>query len=86
MALDTIGQRLRWARRYADLSQEELGIIIGIGTTSVSHRECGNRKLSQYDLVRITKAWPWLNLRWLLTGEGERLASQSNDDTEKNKP
>lgn len=50
-----IGQKIRKARKAADLSQEQLAEKVNISVTHMSHIETGNTKLSLPVLVDI--AW-----------------------------
>ena len=51
-----IGQRIRFYRKEAGLTQEVLAEQIGVSTTHMSHIETGNTKLSLAVLVELSKA------------------------------
>ena len=47
------GQKIKELRKYNNLSQEELGKILGISRASVSELERGNRELKAHELKKI---------------------------------
>lgn len=51
-----IGQRIRYYRKEAGLSQEKLAEQIGISTTHMSHIETGNTKMSLAVLAELSMA------------------------------
>lgn len=53
------------------LSNAEFAEKIGISTSSLSHIFNGRNKPSLDVVMRIHKACPYVNLEWLLYGEGE---------------
>ena len=61
------------------LTNAEFAEKIGISTSSLSHIFSGRNKPSLEVVMRIQKAYPSINLNWLLYGEGnmEQIASPS---------
>lgn len=53
------------------LSNAEFAEKIGISTSSLSHIFSGRNKPSLEVVMRIHKACPYININWLLYGEGE---------------
>lgn len=53
------------------VSNAEFAEKIGISTSSLSHIFNGRNKPSLEVVMRIHKAYPEINLYWLLYGEGE---------------
>lgn len=53
------------------LSNAEFAEKIGISTSSLSHIFNGRNKPSLDVVMRIHKACPYVNIEWLLYGEGE---------------
>ena len=53
------------------LSNVEFAEKLGISTSSLSHIFSGRNKPSLEVVMRIHKACPYINLNWLLYGDGE---------------
>lgn len=53
------------------LTNAEFAEKIGISTSSLSHIFSGRNKPSLEVVMRIHKACPYVNINWLLYGEGE---------------
>lgn len=67
------GERLRAARRYAKLSQTQLGDAVGLAQSTIAEAERthqGSSKTAQ--IAAVTGVSP----TWLATGEGAMIASQ----------
>ena len=58
------------------LTNAEFAEKIDISTSSLSHIFSGRNKPSLEVVMRIHKACPYINLNWLLYGEGEMVNSQ----------
>lgn len=52
----TLGERIRDARKRADLSQDELGRAVGLERTAVNKIEAGVRKVTALELYDIATA------------------------------
>lgn len=61
------------------LSNAEFAEKIGISTSSLSHIFNGRNKPSLDVVMRIHKACPYVNLEWLLYGEGEMEDKVTSD-------
>ena len=63
-----IGERIRFARERAGLTQEQLGKYLGLAGSQVTRLEKGRRKVTIVELQVLASI---LNksLTWLLTGE-----------------
>ena len=68
--LTTLPGRFRHVRCSASLSQEQCAEQCGLMSSSISHIETGARKPGAETLVKLLGAFPFLDLHWLLTGEG----------------
>ena len=68
--------------KSANLSNAEFAEKIGISTSSLSHIFSGRNNPSLDVVMRIHKAYPDVNLNWLLYGEGEMgLGNDASDMT-----
>lgn len=69
--LEQIGQRLNILRNSLELSQKELAQQLNVQQGFINAIIHGKKGIGQKVLINISKGYPNLNLRWLLTGEGE---------------
>lgn len=63
------------------LSNADFAEKIGISTSSLSHIFNGRNKPSLDVVMRIHKACPYVNIEWLLYGEGEMEGRNTSDIT-----
>ena len=75
--METFPERLKFLINQKKLSNAELAEKIGIQKSTVSHLLSGRNKPGFDFLNNLAKAYPDINLRWLITGEGEPLADIS---------
>ena len=68
------------------LSNAEFAEKIGISTSSLSHIFNGRNKPSLDVVMRIHKACPYVNIEWLLYGEGEMEGTHKALRIPKNRP
>jgi transcriptional regulator with XRE-family HTH domain len=66
----TLGARLREAREYVGLLQEDVAIALGIPRTSVHALEAGKRKVTGLELRRLARLYR-RPVAWLLGDEVE---------------
>lgn len=64
------------------LTNAEFAEKIGISTSSLSHIFNGRNKPSLEVVMRIHKAYPHININWLLYGEGEMLEPENRENTD----
>lgn len=69
----TIGGRLRSFRKHKKLSGDDLGAIFGVGKARVSGIENNTWGPTFDGLLKLSAAFPDLDLNWLVTGRGEML-------------
>ncbi len=66
----TIAQRLKILAEY-EVKQVRLAIKINLSPQAVSKTISEDRMLRSDTLENIARAYPELNMRWFITGEGE---------------
>ncbi|UZR29057.1 XRE family transcriptional regulator [Methylococcus mesophilus] len=75
--METIGERIAFARKAAGLSQEELGAKLGVTKAAVSNWETGATKSPTPDnVLGVAKATGY-RIEWLITGKEPREAEYS---------
>lgn len=67
--LETFAQRLKWAREQKQLSQDELGKLVGVSQSAIGNFESGSRKTSR-NLLGLAQALDVAPL-WLESGRGD---------------
>lgn len=68
---EQIGERLRAFQTSMKITQTVLAQHAGVKQGFLSQVFSGKKQISAKVLINITNAFKNLNLRWLLTGEGE---------------
>ena len=71
--------RLEAILKHEGLSQAEFAEILGIQRTTVTHLLKGRNQPSTDVVTRIHQRFPYVNLSWLLTGEGEMCVTKASD-------
>jgi transcriptional regulator with XRE-family HTH domain len=64
------GERVNTARRTADLTQTQLGRLIGLTRSSVANIEAGRQASSAEQAVKIANTLG-VGVQWLLTGDAK---------------
>lgn len=77
--LQTIGERVAWARKQRQLTQQQLATTAGVAQSTIGSLESGQRSKPR-ELVSIAKALS-ASVGWLETGEGEWEATQQSYDS-----
>ena len=75
--MTTFPERLKFLINQKKLSNAELAEKIGIQKSTVSHLLSGRNKPGFDFLNKLVKVFPDINLRWLITGEGDTFSEQS---------
>ncbi len=70
-----MNRRLEQFLRAENISQSQFADSIGVARASVSHILSGRNKPGFDFLLNTAKAYPALNLEWLITGKGRMYAS-----------
>jgi transcriptional regulator with XRE-family HTH domain len=73
----TIGQRVRSIWKASQMRQEEFCLIINVSRGMLNKYFTDENKPGIEVLESIIKTFPEINSRWLLTGEGEMLSSDT---------
>lgn len=84
---ETQKERLRilkdWLVRNDDTCRNsELRVLkmMGLGEGYFSNKEKGTGSIHSNTYVKIKKAWPYVNLDWIMTGDGKMLDSKPQRD------
>ena len=79
---EEVGERLEIFIKHLDITVEEFCRITHLKRGTVDKARKGKHGPRVETLDGITKGYPQLNLRWLITGEGEMLQRQlSKEET-----
>ena len=79
-----IVERLQSIMSHYKLSASSLADVIGVPRSSISHLLSGRNKPSLDFVLKLIKAYPEVNLYWLLSGKGEFPSKTSVLDEEHN--
>ncbi len=82
--LASIGRRLKKFRQEHDMTQEQLGQILGINRTAVTNMEKGENGPSLKTLVRLEEQFN-ISARWVLTGKADEQGSEALEMSGKKK-
>ena len=74
--MDNLPERLQKLMQYYGLNAGELAARLGIQKSSVSHLLSGRNKPSFLFLSKLVKAFPEINLKWFITGQGKITESE----------
>lgn len=69
LAVESIGERIRRARKTRGYTQEELSQELGVSRNAVGMMERGSIRPSEENLDKLCSKL-WINKHWLLTGQG----------------
>lgn len=72
----TAYQRIRLARRHANLSQAQLGAAVGVQRSAVSHWEAAQGKNPSVAHMRQIALATHVQFEWLATGRGTMVLSK----------
>ena len=72
--------RIAQIMRKEGLTNAEFAEKIDISTSSLSHIFSGRNKPSLDVITRIHKAYPYINLYWLVNGEGEMEVNHDSNE------
>lgn len=63
-----LGRRLREAREYVGLSQEEVAFALSVSRPAIGHIESGTRKVEAFELSKLSELYG-RSVDYLLTGD-----------------
>ena len=66
--MKNLGTRLKEAREYVGLTQEEVAKLLGVSRVIITNIESGSRKVSAEELSKLAKIYGW-TMEELLEGE-----------------
>ena len=72
----TEGERVKMVRKESELTLEQFGEKLGMGTSSISDIENGRRTLTKQTFLSICREFN-VSGKWLQTGEGEMRINPS---------
>ena len=72
--------RIKAIRKYANLTQAEFGIALGLGPTSAAAWEKKDAQIPTESMQLLICKTYGISKRWLETGEGEMLADSPAND------
>lgn len=75
----TINERVKYLRKYLNLTLEKFGEQISIKKNSLSQIESGKNNLTDRNIILICETFN-VNEHWLRTGEGEIFREQSEEE------
>lgn len=75
----TINERVKYLRKYLNLTLEKFGEQISIKKNSLSQIESGKNNLTDRNIILICETFN-VNEQWLRTGEGEMFRKQSEEE------
>jgi len=78
----TVNQRIEELIDYLDLNPNSFSKSIGLSGNSTISRIVKSKTMPSYEtLSLICDTYDWINIRWLMTGEGEMLRSDQKDES-----
>lgn len=75
-------ERIRRVMEYAQLSQQDFAIRLDISPASLSSIFTGRTNPTNNHVMAIHRAFPDININWLMFGEGNMLTENSSPLTE----
>lgn len=74
--------RIRQYIDYKSISAGELSSLLDVQRSNISHILNGRNKPGASFIEKLLVAFPDLNARWLLTGDGEMIVNVHNNNTQ----
>ncbi|WP_010253806.1 helix-turn-helix transcriptional regulator [Myroides injenensis] len=84
--MDNFVNRLEFLLENLDYTASAFADKIGVQRSSLSHLLSGRNKPSLDFILKVDEAFPELNLKWLLKGEGHYLESENKNYTIQSTP
>ncbi len=72
--------RFKQIRKALNLSQTEMGELLGKGLRAIQHYEKGERSIDNTVIILLEKAYN-VNSNWLYTGTGSMFLEEKKDDS-----
>ena len=80
---NAIGERIKTARKFLELTQSEFSSKLGISRSHISNIENGNESPSQSVILLMCAIFP-IDLMWLQSGVGKMIAQDTKEEILKN--
>jgi len=71
--MKNISERIKEILAYYHLTAGEFAVRLGVQKSSISHLLSGRNKPSFLFITKLIEAFPDLNIKWFLTGDGEMI-------------
>ena len=87
--MNNISDRIEKILEYYQLNAGEFARKIGVQKSSISHLLSGRNKPSFLFLSKLIKAFPEINIKWFLTGEGnmvEKKETRKDENVQNSSP
>jgi len=89
--IEEFAERLKLILNYYEISAAQLAVKMEVQRSSISHILSGRNKPSLEFVLKILKAFPEVELYWLLNGKGvfpkvQKAASTLPDESTKSEP
>ena len=78
-------ERIRSIMQYMRLSQQDFATRLGISAASLSSIFTGRTNPTNNHVMAVHRAFPEININWLMFGEGEMLAQSPAAEEDKGK-
>lgn len=73
-------ERIRAVMDYAQMTQQDFAVRLGISPASLSSIFNGRTNPTQKQVMAIHGAFPEINVSWLMFGEGEMIVSSASSE------
>ncbi len=74
--MNKISERINQILHHYHLNAGEFAQRLGVQKSSISHLLSGRNKPSFLFITKLIEAFPEINIKWFLTGEGEMIESK----------
>lgn len=79
-------ERIRAVMDYAQMTQQDFAVRLGISPASLSSIFTGRTNPSQKQVMAIHQAFPEINISWLMFGEGDMIVTAAASEQQEGSP